>query len=279
MAELCHTAAHRWRTPPGARVVAGSGSQALIQSLPRITAPTEVVILGPTYGEHAKAWTAAGHRVRPATDLAEAEHAAVAVVVNPNNPDGRVFAPSALLALAEAMAARGAMLVVDEAFADERPDLSVAPFVRPGVVVLRSFGKFFGLAGLRLGFAIAESTLAERLEAHLGPWPVSGPALAVGKAALADEDWSAATILRLSLAARRLDHILAEAGLEVLGGTGLFRLARHPDAAALYDHLGRAGILVRAFAHRTDILRFGLPGGEAEEMRLHGALLDWRHMG
>ncbi|EME68420.1 histidinol-phosphate/aromatic aminotransferase and cobyric acid decarboxylase [Paramagnetospirillum caucaseum] len=258
--------------PPHARVVAGSGSQALIQALPRITPPADAAILGPTYGEHARAWAAAGHRVREIGRLDEAGDATVVVAVNPNNPDGRIIAPGQLLDLAARLAARGGLLVVDEAFCDERPDLSLTAATRPGLVVLRSFGKFFGLAGLRLGFAVAAEEMADRLAAHLGPWPVSGPALGIGAAALADEAWSAATIARLSDAAARLDAILGGAGLEVAGGTFLFRLARHDHAAELYERLGRAGILVRAFAFRSDILRIGLLGDAAAERRLGTAL-------
>jgi len=253
-------------------VVAGSGSQALIQALPRITSPSEAAILGPTYGEHARAWKAAGHRVREIAGLEDIGDASVVVAVNPNNPDGRTIAPERLLDLAGRLAARGGLLVVDEAFCDERPDLSLTHRVRSGLVVLRSFGKFFGLAGLRLGFAVAAKDMAARLAGHLGPWPVSGPALEIGTAALADRAWSAATIARLTEAAARLDAILTGAGLDVPGGTFLFRLARHADAPMLYERLGRAGILVRAFAHRGDILRFGLPGSPAGEQRLDKAL-------
>lgn len=257
-------------------MVAGAGSQALIQALPRVSPPVEVAVVGPTYGEHARAWAAAGHRVREVESLDRAEGAGAVVVVNPNNPDGRVVSADALLRAAEALAARGGTLVVDEAFCDERPELSVAPLVRPGLVVLRSFGKFFGLAGLRLGFAAATAPLARQLEAHLGPWAVSGPALAVGAAALDDDAWTQGTIGRLRSAAGRLDEILAAAGLEVAGGTTLFRLARHDRAADVYDALGRGGILVRAFAHRPDILRIGLPATAGEEGRLRDVLGLWR---
>ncbi len=269
---LLDAAAGRWAVPSGAQVVAGTGSQALIQALPRITPKSHVAIVGPTYGEHARAWAAAGHEVREVSALDEAKGAAVVVVVNPNNPDGRVTSPDALLDLAARLDRSGGLLVVDEAFCDETPQLSLSSQVRPGLVVLRSFGKFFGLAGLRLGFAVAEADLAARLAGHLGPWPVSGPALGIGAAALADEDWATGTIIRLQQASSRLDVLLRGAGLEVVGGTNLFRLARHADAPDIYEALGRAGILVRAFAVQADILRFGLPGNAAEENRLRAAL-------
>jgi cobalamin biosynthetic protein CobC len=164
--------------------------------------------------------------------------------------------------------------VVDEAFMDVGPPQAslAGEVMRGNVVVLRSFGKFFGLAGLRLGFAIAAPVMAARLAASLGPWAVSGPALAIGAAALGDHAWIASTRERLAAGAQRLDAVLTVAGLQVVGGTALFRLAQSPAARRLFEALGRAGILVRHFADHPEWLRFGLPGGEDEWDRLARAL-------
>lgn len=269
-AALRDAAARRFGTSP-ACVVAAPGTSALIQALPRSRAPGPVAVVGPTYGEHARAWAACGHQIREVASLEEAD-APVVVVVNPNNPDGRVIAPETLLARAHSLAQTGGLLVVDEAFGDMNPALSVVPRLGQGLVVLRSFGKFYGLAGLRLGFVLGLPELVAPVAARLGPWPVSGPALAVGAAALADDDWGKAMIARLAGWSERLEDVLAAAGLSVVGGTSLFRLAAHPQAAALYDRLGRAGILVRAFAGRPTLLRFGLPPHEAGLERLAHAL-------
>jgi len=254
-----------------AHVLAAPGTSALIQALPRTRRPGKVAVVAPTYGEHARAWAACGHQVVQVASVADAD-AAVIVVVNPNNPDGRVVEPAILLALADTQAAKGGLLVVDEAFGDMTPGLSVAPSLRPGLVVLRSFGKFYGLAGLRLGFALAKPDLLSPLAAQLGPWPVSGPALAVGAAALADDAWADAMTVRLSAWSGRLDAVLEGGGLRVAGGTSLFRLAVHERAREVYDRLGRAGILVRAFDYRPTWLRFGLPADEAGLERLAQAL-------
>jgi cobalamin biosynthetic protein CobC len=163
---------------------------------------------------------------------------------------------------------------IDPPSAHSRASASLAGEVgRGNIVVLRSFGKFFGLAGLRLGFAIAAPDIAARLRASLGPWAVSGPAIAIGEAALADSAWIAATQRRLAQAAQRLDALLAGAGLDIVGGTSLFRLAQTPAAAPLFETLGRAGILVRRFAEHPTWLRFGLPGDEPAWKRLAGALV------
>jgi cobalamin biosynthetic protein CobC len=140
------------------------------------------------------------------------------------------------------------------------------------VVVLRSLSKSYGLGGLRLGFALASPDIAASIRAALGPWPVSGPAIATGTAALSDQAWREAAKARLKGDVARLDGLLQGAGLKVVGGTRLFRLAETPHASALFERLGRAGILVRQFDYARDWLRFGIPGGEDHWRRLAAAL-------
>ena len=272
LARLAAVAAAAYRAPSPGCVVAAPGTQILIAPVAALVPPGNAAVLGPTYGEFGRATRLAGHDVVEVSGLRELEEADLAVVVNPNNPDGRVFCRRELVELAAAR--RGGILVVDEAFMDTGPDgASLCEEVtRGGVVVLRSFGKFFGLAGVRLGFAVTAPAIAERLAATLGPWAVSGPAIAIGQAALADRAWIAATREHLAQDARRLDEVLAQAGLALAGGTPLFRLARTPAAGPLFERLGRAGILVRRFEERPDWLRFGLPGSASAWERLRIAL-------
>lgn len=259
---LLDAAARCYGVADPSRVVAAPGTQALIQWLPLLVGRTRVAVLEPTYAEHAAAWRAAGHTVVAVGSLAslKATSPGVAVIVNPNNPDGRRIAAADLLDLAAGLAARRGVLVVDEAFADTLPEISVAPQAGvPGLVVLRSFGKFFGLAGLRLGFALAWPEMADALRGALGPWAVSGPAAAIATGALTDETWIAITRQRLKLSMERLHALLEREGLRVLGGTSLFALAAHPEAADLHAHLARQGIWARHFPAHPDWLRFGLP--------------------
>jgi cobalamin biosynthetic protein CobC len=257
------------------QLVIAPGTQSIIQMLPRLRPPSRVAVVSPTYGEHAASWAGLGHLVGTCEDLDLAGDAEVVVVVNPNNPDGRRYEPGKLLAFADELARRGGLLVVDEAFIDGTPELSVAGQVRPGLVVLRSFGKFFGLAGVRLGFAIAEVSLAGRLRAAFGPWAVSGPALAIGCAALSDRVWIANMRHRLERETASFDTLLTRAHLSVVGGTSLFRLVGAPRAWALYEHLGQQGILVRPFVTSPRWLRFGLPADEDERQRLRRALEEF----
>jgi len=257
-----------------AGVAATPGTQALIQMLPRLLDGRRVGILGFTYQEHARVWREAGREVALVERPADLEAFDIGLLVNPNNPDGRFVAPAELAALAQEMAARGRRLIVDEAFVEVMGEgASLAPHLPiGGTMVLRSFGKSYGLAGVRLGFCLAEPAVAAAVRRGFGPWAVSGPALAIGRAALADRDWLAATVARLARDAARLDRLLAAAGCRILGGTPLFRLVEDDDAPGLADRLAAAGIHVRRFPHDPKRLRFGLPGELEVWVRLEVAL-------
>lgn len=255
------------------------GTQSVIQHLPKLADPARpVAILAPTYGEYARVLTEAGLVVDPIATLDDIrpEHGLV-VVVNPNNPTGTVHPRDTLLALAETLAARDARLHVDEAFGDgpegQAHSLGGAAGEVPGLTVFRSFGKFFGLAGLRLGFVLAERPVLERFAGWLGPWPVSGPALHLAARLMASETHGIADAIK----ARRqaLGTVLDGAGLTVLGGTGLFALVDMPDAAQLHAHLCRHHILVRKFDYNPRWLRFGLAPDAAADQRLARALTEF----
>jgi cobalamin biosynthetic protein CobC len=272
-AALEQAAAAAYGVADPATVVAAPGTQILISILPRLAPPGPVAVLGPTYAEHARAWSLAGHEVREVRSPTEARGAAVLVVVNPNNPDGRALPRDALLDLAGFMDRRGGRLVVDEAFADFDDAQALAP-VRPrGAVVLRSFGKTYGLAGIRLGFAVADIGVAASLRGALGPWAASGPAIEIGRLALRDRTWLARAAEERGGDARRLDGLLARFG--ATAGTTLYRLVETERAPALHAHLGRAGIWTRRFQHDSSRLRFGLPGAAEAWERLERALAEF----
>ena len=248
-----------------APIVALAGAQAAIQMVPLLRKVGVARVVGPTYNEHAACLRACGWVVQEVADLSGLIGADVAIVVNPNNPDGRHWARADLLALVGQVG----LLVVDESFADPSPGESLAADAgRDGLLVLRSFGKFYGLAGLRLGFALGAAADIARLGDLAGPWPVSGPALEIGALALADRDWSAATTARLGDEAARMDAICIRFGWQALGGTPLFRLYDTPGAAAAQDFLARHQIWSRIFPYSPRWIRLGLPGGDAEWARM-----------
>jgi cobalamin biosynthetic protein CobC len=272
--ELAAVAAKAYGALSAAYVVPAPGTQILLPLVAALARPCRAAILSPTYGEHARAARLAGHSITEPFELGALGDADLAIISNPNSPDGRLADRDALLDLAAKLKSRGGLLVVDEAFMDVGPSGAslVGEVARGNIVVLRSFGKFFGLAGIRLGFALAEPRLAAQLAAKLGPWAVSGPALAIGARALADAAWIAQTRHQLAAASLRLDAILTGAGHEIIGGTTLFRLMRTSAAVELFNHFGRAGILVRIFSGNATWLRFGLPGNDDAWRRLQNAV-------
>ena len=271
---LNRAAAAHFGAPATAPITAGPGTQTLIQWLPRLIPPASVRVVGPTYGEHARAWAGAGHRVSMAVEPEDDNSpGTVIVVVNPNNPDGRVFGRERLARLARRQAAENGLLIVDEAFADADPETSLAPLAgEDGLVILRSFGKFFGLAGLRLGFALAPRRLAAGLADALGPWAVSGPAIAAARMAYSDSIWIGETRDRLCRETEALACLLRDSGLDIIGGTSLFQLAESETAPGIFAALAERGILCRHFRDHPRWLRFGLPGDDEAARRLASAL-------
>ncbi|MBA1147556.1 threonine-phosphate decarboxylase [Ectothiorhodospiraceae bacterium WFHF3C12] len=251
------------------------GSQAAIQALPRLRTASRVLVLSPTYAEHAQAWRRAGHTVREldAEALeANTDEADVVVVSNPNNPDAGIIPRRRLLCWHARLASRRGWLIVDEAFADAQPEQSVADRAdQPGLIVLRSLGKFFGLAGLRAGFVLAEDRLRESLAEMIGPWAVSGPARFGARGALADGAWQARTRERLARDSKRLAEVLANHGLGPAAGTALFQWVPHERAQHVAEVLAHQAILVRHFP-ALGALRFGLPGEETAWRRLDETL-------
>ena len=250
-----------------------AGSQALIQILPALSgmAPRQVEILTPSFSEYARIWREAGFDVR-LIDVFAAEipppAAPYRIVVSPNNPTGRCYDPAQLLAWAADCAAQGGFLWVDEAFADVAEN-SVAAYAgrQVGLLVSRSFGKFFGLAGLRLGFLCAAPDFIALAREKIGPWAVSGPALAVGSAAFRDRAWQVATRQKLRAESENMRKFLAEHGFRLIGHTDLFTLVAHDQAPEIFQTFGENGILLRCFAETIHAearhwLRIGLTGNE-----------------
>ena len=273
---LLAAARQAYGVPEDVAIVAAPGTQSLIQWLPHLAPDGPVAIVQPTYAEHALAWRRAGHElIGSSAEKPFPDAARHLVVVNPNNPDGHLFGRDRLAEMAADLARRGGWLVLDESFIDVVPEASAAALCRDlPVLILRSFGKFYGLAGLRLGCLVARPDIAALVGEALGPWCVAGPALEIGAAALGDGGFAQAMRGRLVREAAELDSLLGEAGLSVCGGTTLYRLVRHRDARRLHDALARRHIWVRRFDWDESLLRFGLPPGDLARRRLAAALTD-----
>lgn len=254
MNRLLAAARSFWNVPDGAEIIASNGASAIIASIPHVvrhwqntadeTADGDkgvVCIPGPTYNEHAAAFTAQGWDVR------SKGKARVHVVVHPNNPDGQLWGATD----------HPCTTIIDESFCDVMPEQShVRHALPPEHIILKSFGKFWGLAGMRLGFAVCHSDAAQRLRDQLGPWSVAGPALEIGARALKDVAWAEDTRVRLAADAKQLDALV---GWKPVGGTDLFRTYEVPDAATVQDHLARGHVWSRIFPYSKTWIRLGLP--------------------
>ena len=282
LARLEAVAAAAFNVSDPARVVATGGTETVLRLLPYLLNAAASVIAGPTYGSHADAWSRTGAQPKVVADADLDTHASKSVkrtvmtVVNPNSPTGRILGREQLQSLHDSLHAKDGVLIVDEAYADLEPQHSIADLVgterAPSMLVLRSFGKFYGLGGIRLGFVIASAAFAARLRHLLGDWPVSVDALSAGLAAYADHAWAESMRTRIKRASQRLDKLLVAGGMTVVGGTGLYRLARAPNARARFTQLISQGILVRPFDYDSTLLRFGLPQSANDWRRLEAAL-------
>ena len=298
--DLLTAARAYYNVPDGVSLIAAPGTQSLIQLLPQIIPEGAVAVVGPTYGPHTTIWnpersvdlsgaTSSGIRNtgwvvqgRRVTQIADfsllPENAKIAIVTNPNNPGCKVTTIATLHAAAETMAQRHGYLIIDEAFADIDPTISFVDNagLEMSVIILRSFGKFFGLAGIRLGFLIASPLVACRFADKLGEWAVPGPAIEIGTAALTNTAWQTEARTWIASAADDLASVLETAGLTLLGNVGLFCLAEHPDAGEVHEGLAEMGIWCRKFDYAPTWLRFGLPGSPEELNRLRMALERFR---
>jgi cobalamin biosynthetic protein CobC len=260
-------------------MLAVAGSQAAIQALPRLRAPSRVVVAAPSYAEHAHHWGMHGHTLRqvPYDALAASvDQCDVMVICNPNNPTGATVPASQLLAWAARLGARGGWLVVDEAFADTDPALSVAAHTaQGGLIVLRSIGKFFGLAGARVGFVAAAKPLLRQLADALGPWSIAGPAQQIAIAALGDTAWQSAAAKSVAQSGARLRALLAHHAI-ASSGSALFQWWPEAQPEAFWQHMAERGIWVRLFAGPARGIRLGLPPDESSWRLLEQALNEWK---
>ena len=268
---LLDAARHYYNVPEGMEIVAAPGTQSLLQILPALLEAVSVEVASPTYNEHANSWTKAGSELYEVSSFSDGQFSnCAAVVVNPNNPTAQVRSGNELVELAS----RRQWLIVDEAFCDPEPGQSILPHLAnaKNVVVLKSFGKFFGLAGLRLGFAVCNDELALDIRSRLGPWAVSGPALSIANEALRNADWITATRKDLHEKSDALAQVLETSGLQIKGKNPLFVYTSSDSSESIREGLARQHILVRYFPERSGFLRFGLCRDNAELQRLSEAL-------
>ena len=267
------TAREAYGVRDASAVIAAPGSEFLINALPQIRPHASVAILSPTFSTHEAAWRRYGHRVRTIDSIDSVENETVVVMVNPNNPDGMITSPSRFKRLASDLESSSGLLVIDEAFVDTIPERSFVPHHDfPNVIVLRSIGKFYGVAGVRLGFAIGPTRILDGFRTILGAWGVSGPAIEVGRRVLEDQDW--AETMRAVLNKQSDQHIkmFETLGMKRIGGTSLFHLIENSQARTLHIELAKRGIWTRVFEYNQNWMRVGLCRTQQDLKRFQTAL-------
>jgi cobalamin biosynthetic protein CobC len=271
-------------------ILAVNGTQQAIELLPQLFCQQTVAVPRFGYQEHALSWSSQGHELVPYDDwdgllkLVEQKWVDTVVLINPNNPTGHLYSQERVVELAQNLASMGAWLVLDEAFMDLSPEQSLAPMALPNVIVLRSMGKFFGLAGIRVGFVIAPSYWLEGLRKKMGLWQLAGPSSWLAADALSDHQWQAKNKARIEFESYHLALKLGEVfpGRDIVC-RGLFTSLLLPKAEAehAFEVLALRGVLVRMYLPLNDtdsaqdqaVLRFGLiPEAEDAEARFDEAL-------
>jgi len=266
---LLKVAGDFYQIPTSMSIIPSPGTQAVLQHIPRLFPKRKVAILSPTYSEYENTWSRSGNEIIRAGNIQELKMGDVAVVVNPNNPDGRRHQIESLIEIAEHVET----LIIDETFCDHSSEVSIISKLQmQNIIVLRSIGKFFGLAGLRLGFVISKTNITNSIEEMLGPWAVSGPAIEIGTRALLDKPWIEKMDGILSIKSKELDSLLTRQKLKILGKTVLFKLVESNNAQFIYQTLAKSGILVRKFNGQKNWLRIGLPGIKSEWLQLEAIL-------
>lgn len=262
LAKLIDVARHAYNCEKG-EVLVGNGTQILIENLPKIFAKSTIAILAPTYEEHAKNWQKNGHKVVLTDDIETAKTADHLLIVNPNNPTGKLFTRAELMALHAYFAKKNGYLIVDEAFIDCQPEFSLAG--KAGIenlIILRSFGKFYGLAGVRIGFLLSSKNIVARMQAGFGLWGIAGCSMQLATKALLDDVWQQKMCLTLQVEMQEMQEILLQNGFKTIGSTALFCLVKMPNTAIsaykYYEKLCESHILSRKFEADDTILRFGL---------------------
>lgn len=267
-------------------IIVGNGSTELIHLLPTSLGLRHLLIVGPTFSEYAASMVRMKRRIttvyaerregyRPPIERIASllgrkppRHGGIDSVVlcNPNSPTGQACDAAAVMRLARMAQRRKVLFIVDEAFVDYCPERSVLPLSSnvPNVIVLRSLTKFFGLPGLRVGYAVAARSLVERMERHLPPWSVNALGQLAGLAALRDEHHATRSLLYMKGERKRfLAKLTTLRGFVAFPSEANFLMLELPpgcSAARTAAQLRRKGLLVRDGS--------SIPGIERQTLRI-----------
>ena len=279
LAELMSIARGYYNLNQEIKICAYQGAQGVINILPNIVNKNihdTIQILTPTYTEHYRVWNDHGFKIRLVTNIEnELDPSIPFVLVNPNNPDGKLFQPKYLEELWERIRKAGGFLILDESFMDGTPDMSFRfDNCRDNVIVIRSFGKFFGLPGLRLGFVYGDNHYINKVSSLVGPWPISSSSLLIARKAMLDTVWISATITDLKMKSTALSNFLHDQKLKTVGDCYFFKTIELDNASQMHKALANHGIWTRIFNYNQKWLRMGLTKNKFEFEYLANTIMD-----
>ena len=274
--DLYKAARGAYQVPTHAAICCGAGSQSLLGMLPNVMAGSEIVwCREPTYNEHRYRWEKAGHQVDGGDSCPD--DAKIIILGQPNNPDGRLWKHDEIAHYHAMMAERNGLLIIDEAFVDAMPEHSYMPHAGDdNLVILRSVGKFYGLAGIRVGFAIGGKEIIAKLADDIGPWPISQPAIDIALTALSDHEWQISHSKRLYELSSKLVEILAGAGFTIVAQQPLFVTIQDESIYEFHDHLARHGFWTRIYQNYPSMMRLGLISQQTGLSRFASVVSRWQ---
>lgn len=248
-----------------------AGSQSVIQLLPLLREKSKVAVPDIGYAEHAHQWQTAGHEIifYKTSNLDNiVNDVDVLIIINPNNPTGEIVTQKQLLAWHKILQSKQGWLIVDEAFADAEEIPSIVNMShQSGLIVLRSIGKFFGMAGVRSGFVFAEKNLLKEINEKLGPWVLTGVSRYVTTMALLDNEWILNSKQALNQTSDSMHDLILGCSGVTPSGTKLFKTIVHVQAEEIFELFAMQGVLVRLLDNKKGI-RFGMPGdGDWEKVQ------------
>jgi len=259
-------AARAYKIAESADTAAVSGAQQIINLLPIcLKSCNSVTILGPTYSEYEKAFKSSGIKTQTVSEVSKLSSSDIAIIVNPNNPTGKVIADEML----EDLSKKVRILIIDESFKmfSTRRTLNFS-----NIIQINSLGKFFGLAGIRLGFVSGPSDFIKAVKEMLGPWPVSSLAAEIGIVALNDRVWISEMEKLLVTESNALHEACNSRNWELVGRTSLFHTYATSSCLEVEKQFAAHGIWVRTFDYSETWVRLGIPTSENQWERVKQAL-------
>ncbi len=242
------------------------GAQQIISLLPIcLKNYNSVAILGPTYNEYEKAFKSSEIKAETVSEVSKLSSSDIAIVVNPNNPTGKVIAEEILNDLSKKVR----ILIIDESF-KMFSSRRIQKF--DNVIQINSLGKFFGLAGVRLGFVSGPSNFIKSVRGMLGPWPVSSIAAEIGKIALNDQAWISQMEKILLEGSDVLHRACNRKNWKLIGKTNLFHTYATSSSLKVEKQFAAHYIWIRTFDYSETWVRLGIPTSKYEWTRVRQAL-------